>query len=236
MSMIPTTRKNNTAKTTYDALPNDVYMARIVRFVGLGVQDQPEWQGEKKDPAFKCSFQFELLGVDATGTDGEGKPIEPRPSCQFADFYLFPGAKRGKVYDLCRVLDPSLEKVPGDLGWFLDKLGAVLNVNVGSYTAKDGTVRNKILSLSPVPSMMRNAAPAARSEMVGFDPYADTPEMMSAYGKLFKFQRDMLGEAYDKQNIPFAGKEPAKNEDAKPAAPKAAPQANTNAYDEDVPF
>ena len=242
MSKIPTTRKASTAKTTYNALENDVYLARIVRFIGLGVQDQPEWNGEKKDPAFKSSFQFELLGVDATGVDSEGKAIDPRPACQFGDFYLFPGAKRGKVFDLCKVLDPALEKVPGDLSWFTNKLGAVLNVEVGSYTDKNGNVRNKIVGLSPASRRDRDNAEDARSEMVGFDPYTDSPEMMDAYSKLFKFQRDMLAEAHDSANIVYAGKEPAKQEGmvSKPKAPAAqgttAPAQGGVAYDDDIPF
>ncbi|MGL5015038.1 MAG: hypothetical protein ACRC6V_12220 [Bacteroidales bacterium] len=238
---IPTTRNSSASKNTYNALPDGDYPARIVRFVGLGVQEQPEYQGQKKDPAFKCSLQVELIGVDATGVDGEGKALEARPACQFKDYFLFPGAKRGGVYDLVRVLDPSLEKVPGDLEWFIDKLDSIVNVTVGHYMTKQGEKRNKIVAISSIPSMFKSQVGAARSDMVGFNPYIDSPEMMAAYGKIFKFQRDILAEAFDRDNIPYAGKEAPKQEGGysntpSPAAPGTTPKSEPVTYDNDAPF
>lgn len=241
MAKIPTTRTSTASKTTYNALADGDYPARIVRFIGLGVQEQPMYQGEKKDPAFKCSIQFELIGVDAIGVDSEGKQIEPRPSCQFKDYYLFPNAKRGNVFDLCRMLDPSIDKVPADLDWFLNRLGEIVNVNVGHYKAKDGTIKNKVVSVNAIPSMFKNQIGPARSELVGFCPYTDTPEMMIAYSKLFKFQREMLVEAIDAEHIPFSGKEPLKQDAAAPSAPRTtsanqAPAGNDVPFDDDIPF
>ena len=244
MAKIPQTR-NNTSKTTYNILPDGDYPARIVRFIGLGVQDQPEWKGEKKDPAFKCSIQFELIGVDATGVDGEGKPIEARPSCQFKDYFLFPGAKRGGVFDLCKIIEPTIEKVPGDLDWFLGKMDSIVNVTVGHYMTKAGEPRNKVVSVGAIPSMFKSQVGASRCDHVGFDPYVDSPEMMVQYSRLFKFQRDILTEAHDREHIPFAGKEPMQMEKqggmtSKPASQPAA--TNTNPvndapdFDNDVPF
>lgn len=240
-TMIPTSRTSTASKNTYNVLPDGDYPARLVRFIGLGVQEQPEYQGQKKDPAFKCSIQVELIGVDATGTDGEGKALEPRPACQFKDLYLFPNAKRGGVYDLCRVLDPSIEKVPNSLEWFIDKLDSIVNVTVGHYMTKSGEPRNKIVGISAIPSMFKSQVGAARSDLVGFNPYVDNADMMGAYSKLFKFQRDILAEAHDRANIPFAGKEPMKQEERK--APQSAPattmpnrQEPSVSYDEDMPF
>ncbi|MCS5737451.1 hypothetical protein, partial [Herbiconiux daphne] len=135
---IPSTRSSKKSFTVYDAIPDGDYPARIVRFIGLGVQEQPEFKGEKKSPAFKATFAFELIDVDATGTEYEndqdkvGKAIDPRPSCQFLDAYLFPGAGRGKIFDLVQVLDPSVKEVPGNLEWFMDRLGEIVSVRVGS--------------------------------------------------------------------------------------------------------
>lgn len=242
MSTIPTNRTSSASKNTYNVLPDGDYPARIVRFLGLGVQDQPEWQGQKKEPAFKCSVQFELIDVDATGVDGEGKALEARPACQFKDYFLFPGAKRGGVFDLCQILDPTIEKVPGDLGWFIGQLDQIVNVNVGHYVTKTGEKRNKVVRVSAIPSMFKKQIGAARCELVGFDPYEDTPEMFGAYSKLFKFQRDILNEAHDRANIHFAGKEPMKNGDAAPAAKSSSkpmagtPTAGDTNFDESAPF
>lgn len=235
---IPTLRTKTAAKNTYNVLPDGDYPARLVRFIGLGIQDQPEFQGQKKDPAFKCSTQFELIGVDATGTDSEGKPLEARPSCQFKDMYLFPNAKRGGVFDLCRVLDPTVEKSPNNLEWFIDKLDSIVNVTVGHYVTKSGEKRNKIVSISAIPSMFKSQVGPARCELVGFNPYVDSAEMMGAYSKLFKFQRDILAEAHDRDNIPFAGKEPAKQDSVATPAPvkKEDKKGDEFPFDEDAPF
>ncbi|UIW10561.1 hypothetical protein PQC38_gp085 [Aeromonas phage BUCT695] len=248
---IPSMRTSKKTITVYDAIPDGDYPARIVRFVGLGVQEQPEFKGEKKQPAFKCSFAFELIGVDATGrvfeneNDKVGKPIEPRPSCQFKDEYLFPGAKRGRVFDLCQVLDPSLKEAPGDLEWYMNQIGTVVSVRVGSYKTKYGQIRNKVVSVSSIPTMFRSQVGPARCDTLAFNPYKDTPEMMVAYSNLYKFQRDILAEALDKDNIPYAGKEPIKSDDqaprqeTKPAVETSKPMSSAEpevVFDDDVPF
>ncbi|MGL5012883.1 MAG: hypothetical protein ACRC6V_01145 [Bacteroidales bacterium] len=242
-TMIPTSR-TPAAKNSYDVLPDGDYPARLVRFIGLGVQAQKPYQGQAKDPAFKCSLQFELIGVDATGRDGEGKPLEARPACQFKDLFLFPNAKRGGVFDFCRVLEPGIEKAPGTLEWFINKLDSIVSVTVGSYTDKAGNRKNCINAISAIPSMFKSQVGPSRCELVGFNPYVDTTDMMASYSKLFKFQRDMLAEAHDRDNIPFAGKEPMKQEspmqaDRAQAQRAAAPAASVNdapQFDDDVPF
>lgn len=252
MAKIPQTRSSNKTRTVYNVLADGEYEARIVRFVGLGVQEQPIYDGQKKDPAFKCAIQFELIGVDATGTvfendaDIVGKPIDPRPACQFKDFYLFPGAKRGNIFDLCQMIDPSLTAVPEDLDWFTQKmLGAVVNLKVGSYAAKDGTRKNTIVKngIMAIPEKYKAGVGPARCDLVGFDPYVDSPTNAVAYAKLFKFQREDLAKAHDAVHIPYAGKEPIKLGEGQQAAPAAttATAGTTaavadNSYDEDAPF
>ncbi|MCS5736928.1 hypothetical protein, partial [Herbiconiux daphne] len=202
---------------------------------------------EKKAPAFKCSFAFELIGVNATGTEYEndqdkvGKPIEARPACQFLDAYLFPGAGRGKVFDLCQMIDPSIKEVPGNLEWFMGQLGQIVSVRVGSYKTKKGDSRNKIVAVTSIPSMFKSQVGEAKSEFLAFNPYEDTPEQMQVYSKLYKFQRDILAEAHDKENIPFAGKDPIKG-DGNGEAPANKPATTTTTsepsvdFDDDVPF
>lgn len=210
MASIPTSRKESKfPKTIYDLIPNGDYDARIVRFIGLGVQEQPPYEGQEKEPAFKCSIVYELIGTDVTGKTEDGEAVDPRPACMFGDYFLFPGAERGNVFNLCKILDPSLTKVPGDIEWFTNKLGSVINVNVTTYKRKDGTLGNKINSLSPIPAKYQAGIGEQRTDLVGFDPYVDSPEMFGNYSKLYKFQHEILANAIDKENIPFAGKEPA---------------------------
>lgn len=237
---IPSMRSSRPANN-YNAIPADVYPARIVRFVGLGIQDQPMYEGQKKDPAFKCAIQFELIGLDATGTKADGTPLEPRPSCVFQDYFLFPGASRGKVFDMCRAIDPSMDAAPKTLDWFIDKLNSVVMVQVGTYKTKDGATKNKVVAVQPCPGFMKNNVEPARSDIVGFIPYVDSEANLSAYNKLFKFQRDMLLEAHDSANIPFAGKEVVFQSAQEPAAPSKPAKPVNMPYtdendDDDIPF
>lgn len=236
---IPTTRTNR-SNTTYNPIAPDVYPARIVRFVGLGIQDQPEFQGQAKEPAFKCAIQFELIGIDATGTNAEGQPIDPRPACVFQDYFLFPGASRGKVFDMCRAIDASMEAAPRTLDWFIERLGSIVMVQVGTYQTRTGDTKNKVVAVQPCPGFMKANVGEARTDLVGFNPYVDTEASLAAYNKLFKFQRDIIAEAYDAENIPFAGKEVQIQNHQQQAAPQQqapAQQANSEeSSDDDAPF
>lgn len=249
-TVIPTTRNSNQKRTVYDTIADGDYPARIVRFVGLGVQEQPDFKGEKKQPAFKCSISYELIDIDATGTefkndeDTVGTPIEPKPSCMFQDYYLFPGAKRGKVYELCQYIDPGLDSVPQDLDWFMNRLGEIVNVRVGHYINKHKVKRNKVVSVSAIPTMFKKSVGEARCELVSFNPYKDTPDAMQSYGKLYNFQRDIISNAIDSKNIPYAGMEPADNggqeqkthnQPTKPA-PASTPNPDSVPFDDDIPF
>ncbi|WPH64843.1 hypothetical protein [Vibrio phage vB_VpaP_SJSY21] len=260
MSTIPSNTSRKKTEYIYDIIPDGDYPARLVKFVGLGVQDQPDYQGQPKPPAFKASFAFELIGMDATGMikkfDAAGEleseeAMEPKPSCQFGDYYLFPGAQRGKVFDLCKVLDPSVTKVPGELSWFENQIGQIVSVTVGHYTVKNGPnkgrIRNTIRGVSAIPGMFKSQVGEARSDLLFFEPYADTPQLFEAYSKLYGFQREILAGAHDAANIPFAGKEPADNGvDGQSGEPERQPaQSPTSAgtatqggsdYDDDMPF
>lgn len=239
MATIPSFGNKNTSTRDYDVLANGDYPARITRFVGLGVQEQPDYQGQSKDPAFKAMFEFELIGVDTSGTEtknGETTPLEPTPSCQFHDVFLFPGAQRGKVFDLCKVLDPSIESVPKTLDWFEDKLGSIVNVNVGSYVIKNGPnagkSRNCVRGVSPIAKMFQAQVGEARRDFVFFDPYEENDTMFANYSSLFKYQRDMLVDAIDSEHIIYAGKEAASNT---PQEQKA-PSDKQVDFDDDAPF
>lgn len=262
MSTIPSNTTRKKTEYAYDLIPDGDYPARLVRFVGLGIQDQPEFQGQAKQPAFKASFSFELIGMDATGKirkfDSNGdleseEDMEPKPACQFGDYYLFPGAQRGKVFDLCKVLDPSLTKVPSELSWFENQLDQIVSVTVGHYQVKNGPnkgrYRNTIRGVSAIPGMFKSQVGEARTDKLFFEPYADTQELFAAYSNLYGFHRQILAEAHDATNIPFAGKEPADNGvDGQNSEPERQPNTDTNTngaatntgapadFDDDMPF
>lgn len=243
MSNIPSFANTNKSIRSYDVLPSGDYPARITRFVGLGVNEQPDYQGTSKNPAFKAMFEFELIGVDTSGTetkDGETNAIEPTAACQFYDVFLFPGGSRGKVFDLCKVLDPSCQEVPNDLEWFKKALGSVVNVNVGSYKVKNGPntgkFRNTVKGVSAIPKVFQSQVGEARRDFVFFDPYVETDAMFSAYSDLFRYQREILSDAVDSANIVYAGKEPAFNTAIEQKDLTQAQKTNVSLDEEDIPF
>lgn len=242
MAKIPSNR-STAKKVTYTHTEAGLYPARLVRFIGYGVQEQPVWKDQVKEPAFKVSLAFELYDpktlkpISVVGIDAEGKETDPRPSCVFQDYFLFPGAKRGKVFDFVTSIDPTLTKAPDDIEWFTERLGTPLNVNVGTYPRKDGTFGNKVISVDGMPAFMANQLERARTKLVGFDPYESEELMVDAYAELYPYQREILSQAIDAVHIPLAGKEPKKFE--KPAGEvKTAPHASSSEVveDNDRPF
>ncbi len=225
MSNIPTTQSAN--KVTYPVMKDGAYPARYVKFVGLGLQPQPAFQGKTKGPAFKASVTFELAGKSVIGTKADGTKADPIASCVFLDFFIFPGATRGKAFDFCQALDPTIEAVPKSLDWFMERLDAPCIVTVGHYTNKAGVTRNGVNGVG-LPLEGLTVAPSTVTK-IAFDPYVANEEV---YAKLHKFQQDDLAKALDAKVIPLAGKQPVRSQsDASPAADQ--PSETT---DDDQPF
>ncbi|MCS5737073.1 hypothetical protein, partial [Herbiconiux daphne] len=162
MSMIPETQ--STRKYNYDAMAEGEYEARIVRIVGLGVHPQDPWVDRKtgvvtqKAPAFRLDLAFEIIGHDTKGTDSEGKPIDPKPACQFKTYIVNPRAKNSGILDLIKMIDPSIQALKADLNWIRDKLlGQPVNLLVNQYTNKAGQVKNSIKTITAIPTKYRDA-------------------------------------------------------------------------------
>lgn len=257
-TMIPTSRTST--KTTYLPVEAEIYEARIVRVVGLGVQSQPPYQGQEKDPAFKLALTYELIGENAKSLDEKGEIVEniDRPSCVFGDMFLFPGAKRGKVFDLCQIADPSLNSVPKTLDWFFENLlGLPVNVEVNQYKNKHGDIKNGTRSITKMSKRYADRLDAARCDLVGFNPYTDDEESKIAYAKLYPFQRNtVLPEALDgeltkkplNEIMPLLGSEPIDLGDGQKAQDKGteagsdegtqptAPAQDDADMNDDIPF
>lgn len=248
-NLIPTTPKAKT-KTEYELIKGDRYPARLTRIVGLGMQPQPEWKGEKKDPAFKVALTFELYNPEdcsplvVNGVTAEGEKVT-RPACVFQDMFFFPGAKRGKVFDLCSAIQAGIESVPSDFNWFVDRLGSPVNLEVEQWTSKKDPTKKgvSVKGVSGISKMQSNAMAPAVTDLVSFFPYAENDANDIGYAKAFPFQRDILATAVDAQNIPYAGKEPKDlSDDANPANPDAKPAGKPADapevvdFDDDIPF
>lgn len=248
MSMIPET--NVARKYSYTPIANGEYEARIVRVVGLGVHNQDPWidpvtkAATPKAPAFRMDLAFELIGVDAQGVDSDGKPLDPKPSCQFKSYTVNPRAKNSGMLNLVKMIDPSIQALKGDLSWYKDMLlGQPVNLVVGSYVNKNGETKNTIKSITPIPTKYRDGVAAARCDLIYFDPYVETDANVEAYSNLFPFQRNMLTMANDAKNIPLAGREVVKGSDTEQKEPTSTvptidkePDVTGNAGDDSSPF
>lgn len=203
-TLIPSMKTNT--KRIYQPIPAGSYPARMVRFMGLGIQPQRPYQGTEKSPAFKISIQFELYSpttleplnaILADGTDTQ------EPSCLFKNLFLFPSAQRGHTFELAKCFDNTATKSPADLDTYFDWLGRALMVNVTNYTKADGTIGsgvNGFQSILPMLSMQMNPA---RCELVSFNPY--NPLDVDGYNKLYPFQVEELNNAVDSKLIPLIG-------------------------------
>ena len=248
MSTIPET--NTARKYSYTPIADGEYEARIVRVVGLGVHKQDPWVdpvtkvATPKAPAFRMDLAFELIGIDATGVDGEGKPLDPKPSCQFKSYTVNPRAKNSGMLNLVKMIDPSIQTLKGDLNWYKEMLlGQPVNLVIGSYVNKAGERKNSIKSISPIPTKYRSGIGEARCEVIFFEPYAETDANVAAYNNLFPFQRNMLTLAEDAKNIPLAGREPVKGSDTEQKEPVATvptidkePDTTGSVGDDESPF
>lgn len=209
MSNIPSTSTGQA--TVYSLVKKGAYPARLVKFVGFGMQEQPPYQGQAKAPAFKGLFLFELIGKKITATRGE--ETKELPAVIMASLNIFPGGKRGKTFDLCNILDDNITSVPGDLNWFREQLNKAVIVTVDTYTNKKNQERNSYKGASTMLEGMEVGE--AESDLVFFDPYDDSAEMKAVYEKLLPWERNVLADAVDAEHIPFAGMEVTENDVAK---------------------
>lgn len=245
MPVLKSEPRTSKFKKNYDLLKKNDYDARIVRVVMLGRQeftytDRKTGITETKQN-YAVEVAYELIGVDATGTDHEGKPLEARPSCMFQRYKLIPSSTRGNFLDIIRMVDPSITKQPNDPDWLRDHLlGQPVNLSVDIWTSKDGSKTGNNFNVTPIPSKYRAGVGEQRSELVYFEPYSDNDSNQQAYQKLYPYQRNALAEALDKDVIPFAGREVTKAGDTEQNAGRSSVETTNQEPDvtseEDCPF
>lgn len=245
MPVLKSEPRTSKFKKNYDLLKKDDYDARITRVVMLGRQeftytDRKTGVTETKQN-YAIELAYELIGVDATGTDHEGKPLEPRPSCMFQRYKLIPNSTRGNFLDIIKMVDPSVAKQPNDPDWLRDHLlGQPVNLSVDVWTSKDGTKSGNNFTVSPIPSKYRSGVGEPRSDVLYFEPYTDNDSNTQAYQKLYPYQRTALAEALDKEVIPFAGREVTKPGDSEQNEGRASVETTNQepdvTYDDDAPF
>lgn len=154
------------------------YPARLVHVIDLGLQPQPDWQGQAKPPAYKLLTTYELLDEFMLDEDGEELTDKPRHlSENFALYNLEQDkAKSTKRY---LALDPS-QAHAGNWAALVEtpvNLTVVQNAGKGNNAGK---IYNNIAGTSPMRPRDAAKAPPLVNAPVIFDMEAPDLEAYKA--------------------------------------------------------
>lgn len=210
----------NNNRPQQEALEPDVYRARVVQILDLGLQPQRAYQGKDKAPANEIMLTYEL--VDEFMKDENGEDIEDKPRwiSETLPFYgLF--ADKAKSTMRYNAFDPS-GVYDGDFSKCID---TAVNVTVVNNAVGDKVYNN----VGNVASMSAKKA-ANMPELVNpskvFD--LDAPDM-EIYNALPEWLRDKI-----KGNLNFQGSALQAALGGKPAAKPAAKAKPKVEDDEDA--
>lgn len=147
----------------------DVYNARLVQLIDLGVQPQRAYQGKEKAPANEVMFTYELCDVFMVDEDGKELEDKPRWISETLPFFGVQAdmAKSSKRY---LAFDPTNEQ-GGDLSIMLDvpcNLTLVIN-------AKGDKVYENIGNIAAMSAKKKAACPPLQNKARIFD--FDEPDL-----------------------------------------------------------
>lgn len=192
----------------------DVYPARIVQIIDLGLQAQRPYQGQDKKPANEIMLTYEL--VTEFMKDEEGKDIEDKPRwiSETLPFYgLF--ADKAKSTKRYNVFDPE-NAFEGD---FSKVIGVPINVTIVNNKVGD-KVYDNVANVAAMSSKKALACPDLVGAPKVFD--LDTPDM-EVFNKLPKWLQDKI-----KGNFNFKGSPLEKALSGKPVENKPAEEEATD--------
>jgi hypothetical protein len=215
---------NNKDFVEQPVLEPDVYPARLVQIIDLGLQAQREYQGKAKPPAQEIMLTYEL--VDCFMVDAEGEELEDKPRwiSETLPFYgLF--ADKAKSTQRYHAFDPD-EEWEGD---FSQAIGMPCNVTI-VVNKKGDKVYTNVANVAPMSAKKAEKLTGLKNDPKVFD--LDEPDM-EIFKALPKWIQDKIT-----SNLNFKGSTlegllgdaPAKKEEKKAPAPKK------KAEQEDPPF
>lgn len=147
-------RNNN--RTPVDPLDPGTYPIRLVQVIDLGLQPQPDFKGEAKDPAYTIKVTYEFL--DEFMKDEDGNDIEDKPRWLSEDFAIYSlDSDRAKSTKRYMALDPELEH-EGDWSKLIGAPGMLQIVQNVSKKNKD-IIYNNITGLSSMRAKEASKAP-----------------------------------------------------------------------------
>lgn len=190
------------SKFTYSLIEEDVYEARVVRFVFVGTQPQRAFQGQAKPDSLQAKVAFELIGETVEVDDGEGN-VENRPAVVFWDINVSAaGLTRGKAFDLINAA-VGAEETFNDTALYKDVLNCPVTVTVGSYdNQRTGKKANCVNGVGAMGKRAKDKLEDSTVDTIFFDCYEDSDEMKSIFAGLGNFLQDTIKKAKDKEYIP----------------------------------
>ena len=194
-----------------EPLEPDVYRARLVQLIDLGLQAQKPYQGKEKPPVQEIMLTYELC--EEFMKDEEGNDIEDKPRwiSETLPFYgLF--AEKAKSTQRYYALDPE-EQFDGE---FSKCIGVPVNVTVVNNIAGD-KIYNNVGSVAAMSVKKAASCPELVNPPKVFD--LDDPDL-EVFNALPDWLKDKI-----KGNLNFAGSPLADALGGKKSAPvKAAPK------------
>lgn len=127
-----------------DPVDPGTYPAYVVQVIDLGLQPQPDYQGQKKDPAHKIMVTYEFADEFLKDEDGQDQEDKPRwLSETFALYNL--ESEKAKSTARYLAIDPTKKH---DGNW-PDLLGTPVFVTI-VHNEKKGKVYENIASVAPM--------------------------------------------------------------------------------------
>jgi hypothetical protein len=172
-------------------LDPDVYRARVVQVIDLGLQAQRPYQGKDKPPANEIMLTYELSDEFMKDEDGEDIEDKPRWLSETLPFYgLF--ADKAKSTLRYHAFDPE-ENFGGD---FSKCVGVPVNVTVVNNASGD-MVYNNVGNVAPMSPKKAATCPELVNPPKVFD--LDNPDM-EVFSALPEWLREKI-----KSNLNFKG-------------------------------
>lgn len=208
-------------------LEADVYPARLVQLLDLGLQPQRAYQGQDKPPAQEIMLTYEL--TDAFMLDEEGNELEDKPRwiSETLPFYgLF--ADKAKSTQRYKAFDPT-EAWEGD---FSQAVGMPCNVTIVN-NQKGEKVYTNVANVAAMSAKKAANLPELKNEAKVFD--LDEPDL-AVFNSLPKWIQEKiqgnLNYKGSKLEALLGGKAPAKEEKPKkaPAKPVQEDDEEDNPY------
>ncbi len=150
-------------------LDADVYRARPVQVIDLGLQPQRPFQGQEKPPAHEVSITYELC--DEFMLDEDGKELEDKPRWLSESFPLHP-LKSDKARSTKRLF--AFDPASGLNGDFTRCIGIPVNLTVVNNASGD-TIYNNVGNVAPMSGKKAATCPELVNKPKVFD--LDKPDL-----------------------------------------------------------